>query len=158
MSKRIARELHIGNLVIGGGRLPVLQSMCNTETRDIAATAAQMVRLEQAGCQIIRVAVPDLEAAAAIAQLKQCTSMPIVADIHFDYRLALAAAEAGAVKIRINPGNIGEKKNIKAVADCCRQRGIPIRIGVNGGSVDRDLKEKYCVCADTLYLSQHGSL
>ena len=153
MEKRIARELRIGDLTIGGGRLPVIQSMCNTDTRDIEATAAQMARLEKAGCQIIRVAVPDLEAAQAIYQLKQRTSMPIVADIHFDHTLALAAAEAGVDKIRINPGNIGEKANIKAVADCCRQRGIPIRIGVNGGSVDRDLKEKYGVCADTLYLS-----
>ena len=153
MNKRISRELRIGDVIIGGGRLPVLQSMCSTDTRDIAATAAQMARLEQAGCQIVRVAVPDLEAAAAIGELKKRTSMPIVADIHFDYRLALAAAEAGAAKIRINPGNIGDKSNIKAVADCCRSRGIPIRIGVNGGSVDRDLKEKYGVCADTLYLS-----
>jgi len=158
MKKRVSRELRIGDVIIGGGRLPVLQSMCNTDTRDIAATAAQMARLEQAGCQIIRVAVPDLEAAAAIGELKKHTGMPIVADIHFDYRLALAAAEAGAAKIRINPGNIGEKRNIKAVADCCRSRGIPIRIGVNGGSVDRDLKEKYGVCADTLFLSAQRNL
>ena len=135
--------MNIGGAVIGGGAPVAIQSMCSTATEDVAATVAQILRLEQAGCQIIRVAVPTMEAAAAIGAIKKAIHIPLVADIHFDYRLALRCAAEGVDKIRINPGNIGSKERVRAVADACRERGIPIRIGVNGGSLEKELLTRY---------------
>ena len=130
-------------MTVGGGAPVAIQSMCNTRTQDVEATVAQIHALEQAGCEIIRVAVPDMAAAEAIPAIKERISIPLVADIHFDYRLALKCAEGGIDKIRINPGNIGKQERVRAVADACRERGIPIRIGVNGGSMEKDLLRKY---------------
>ena len=135
--------MNIGGVVIGGGAPVAIQSMCSTATEDVAATVAQILRLEQAGCQIIRVAVPTMEAAAAIGAIKKAIHIPLVADIHFDYRLALLCVDGGVDKIRINPGNIGSKDRVRAVADACRERNIPIRVGVNGGSLEKDLVQKY---------------
>ena len=135
--------MNIGGVIIGGGAPVAIQSMCSTATEDVAATVAQILRLEQAGCQIIRVAVPTMEAAAAIGQIKKAIHIPLVADIHFDYRLALRCAAEGVDKIRINPGNIGAKERVRAVAEACREHRIPIRIGVNGGSLEKPLLEKY---------------
>jgi (E)-4-hydroxy-3-methylbut-2-enyl-diphosphate synthase len=137
------KQINVGGVKIGGGAPVTVQSMTNTKTGDVAATVAQIKRLEAAGCDIVRVAVPDMEAARAIGEIKAQIAIPLVADIHFDHRLALMAAEAGADKIRINPGNIGGEDNVRAVADMCRKRGIPIRIGVNGGSLERDLLEAF---------------
>lgn len=137
------REISIGDVTIGGGNPVAVQSMTNTKTEDAGATAAQIHRLEQAGCDIVRVAVPTMEAAEAIAQIKRQVSVPVVADIHFDYRLAIAAVMHGADKIRINPGNIGSRERIQAVVDKCRERDIPIRVGVNSGSLEKHLLEKY---------------
>lgn len=139
------REISIGAVTIGGGNPVAVQSMTNTKTEDAGATAAQIHRLEQAGCDIVRVAVPTMEAAEAIAQIKRQVSVPVVADIHFDYRLAIAAVKHGADKIRINPGNIGSRERIQAVVDKCRERDIPIRVGVNSGSLEKHLLEKYGV-------------
>ena len=135
--------MNIGGVVIGGGAPVVIQSMCSTATEDVAATVAQILRLEQAGCQIIRVAVPTMEAAAAIGAIKRAIHIPLVADIHFDYRLALRCAAEGVDKIRINPGNIGSHERVRAVAETCREHHIPIRIGVNGGSLEKPLLAKY---------------
>ena len=135
--------MNIGGVVIGGGAPVAIQSMCNTATEDVAATVAQILRLEQAGCQIIRVAVPTMEAAAAIGAIKKAIHIPLVADIHFDYRLALRCAAEGVDKIRINPGNIGSHERVRAVAETCREHRIPIRIGVNGGSLEKPLLAKY---------------
>ncbi len=137
------KEVRIGDVRIGREFPIAVQSMTNTKTEDIQATVGQILELEKAGCEIIRVAVPDREAAGAIAGIKKGIHIPLVADIHFDYRLALAAVENGADKIRINPGNIGSKDRIKAVTDACKERGVPIRVGVNGGSVEKHLLEKY---------------
>lgn len=137
------REISIGDVTIGGGNPVAVQSMTNTKTEDSGATVAQIHRLEQAGCDIVRVAVPTMEAAEAIAQIKHQVSVPVVADIHFDYRLAIAAVKHGADKIRINPGNIGSRERIQAVVDKCRERDIPIRVGVNSGSLEKHLLEKY---------------
>ncbi len=137
------REISIGDVTIGGGNPVAVQSMTNTKTEDAGATAAQIHRLEQAGCDIVRVAVPTMEAAEAIAQIKRQVSVPVVADIHFDYRLAIEAVTHGADKIRINPGNIGSRERIQAVVDKCRERDIPIRVGVNSGSLEKHLLEKY---------------
>ena len=137
------RKVNIGNVTIGGGCPIAIQSMTNTKTRDVSATVAQIHRLEAAGCEIIRCAVPDKEAAAALYDIKKEISIPLVADIHFDFRLAIAAMEAGADKIRINPGNIGSREKIKAVVDCAKERNIPIRVGVNSGSLEKELVEKY---------------
>ncbi len=133
----------IGDRVIGGGNPILIQSMTNTKTEDVAATAGQINRLAAAGCDIIRCAVPTPEAAAALAEIKKQIAIPLVADIHFDYRLAIAAIENGADKIRINPGNIGDNEKVRAVVDCAKERGIPIRVGVNSGSLEKDLVEKY---------------
>ena len=138
-----SKQIKCGSVLIGGGAPVTVQSMTNTKTEDVEKTAAQIERLRAAGCDIVRVAVPTMEAARAIAQLKERTSLPIVADIHFDYRLALEAAAAGADKIRINPGNIGSEDRVKAVVKACRERNLPIRIGVNGGSLEKELKAKY---------------
>ncbi len=143
--------INVGGVKIGGGAPISVQSMTSTLTADVEATSAQIKRLEEAGCEIVRVAVPDMAAAEAIAELKKRTKLPIVADIHFDYKLALAAAKAGVDKIRINPGNIGSSDRVRVVVDACKERAIPIRIGVNGGSVHRDLIKKYGgVTADAL--------
>ena len=128
---------------MGGGAAVSIQSMCNTPTEDVNATVRQIQRLEQAGCEIVRVAVPTEEAARAIPNIKAAIHIPLVADIHFDYRLALLCVDGGVDKIRINPGNIGPKDRVRAVADACRERNIPIRVGVNGGSLEKDLVQKY---------------
>ena len=139
----MSKQTNIGGVIIGGGAPVAIQSMCSTATEDVAATVAQILRLEQAGCQIIRMAVPTMEAASAIGQIKKAIHIPLVADIHFDYRLALRCAAEGVDKIRINPGNIGAKERVRAVAEACREHRIPIRIGVNGGSLEKPLLEKY---------------
>ena len=139
----MSRQMNIGGVIIGGGADIAIQSMCNTATEDVAATVAQILRLEQAGCQIIRVAVPTMAAAAAIGRIKKTIHIPLVADIHFDYKLALRCAAEGVDKIRINPGNIGAQERVKAVAEACREHHIPIRIGVNGGSLEKPLLAKY---------------
>ena len=133
----------VGNVPIGGGAPVVIQSMLNTKTTDVAGSLEQLRRLKEAGCQIARLAVPNMEAARSFAEICKENELPLVADIHFDYKLAIAAAEGGAAKIRINPGNIGGEDRVKAVVDVCRDKKIPIRIGVNGGSLDQKLLEKY---------------
>ncbi len=137
------KVIHIGDRVIGGGNPVLIQSMTNTRTEDVSATVAQIRRLEEAGCEIIRSTVPTLEAAKALSEIKKQIHIPIVADIHFDYKMAIAAMENGADKIRINPGNIGSKDRIAAVVSCAKERNIPIRVGVNSGSLEKDLVEKY---------------
>ena len=137
------KVIRIGDRVIGGGNPILIQSMTNTRTEDIEATVAQTLRLEQAGCEIIRCTVPTPEAAAAIAEIKKQIHIPLVADIHFDYKMAIAAMENGADKIRINPGNIGGKTRIEEVVRCAREHQVPIRVGVNSGSLERNLVEKY---------------
>ena len=139
----MSRQMNIGGVTIGGGAAVAIQSMCSTRTEDVAATVAQILRLEQAGCEIVRVAVPTMEAARAIGQIKKAIHIPLVADIHFDYRLALQCAAEGVDKIRINPGNIGSQERVRAVAEACRLHHIPIRIGVNGGSLEKPLLEQY---------------
>lgn len=137
------KQIKVGGIYVGGGAPVTVQSMTNTKTENVSDTVAQIKRLEAAGCDIVRLAVPTMEAALAIEKIKEQVSVPIVADIHFDYRLAVAAAEAGADKIRINPGNIGGEDRVRAVVDICRKRDIPIRIGVNGGSLEKPLLAKY---------------
>ena len=137
------RKVRIGDVVIGGGSPVAIQSMTNTKTEDVEATVNQIKELEAAGCDIIRCAVPTMEAAEAIAQIKKLISIPLVADIHFDYRLAIAAMENGADKIRINPGNIGDISKVKAVVDVAKEKNIPIRVGVNSGSLEKNILEKY---------------
>ncbi|MDE6455770.1 MAG: flavodoxin-dependent (E)-4-hydroxy-3-methylbut-2-enyl-diphosphate synthase, partial [Dysosmobacter sp.] len=139
----MTKRLMVGGVPVGGGAAVSIQSMCNTKTGDAAATVAQIKALEAAGCEIIRVAVPDQAAAEAVDKIKEQISIPLVADIHFNYKLALACAERGIDAIRINPGNIGGEEKVKAVADACRLRGIPIRVGVNGGSLEKGLRAKY---------------
>ncbi|NJL58273.1 MAG: flavodoxin-dependent (E)-4-hydroxy-3-methylbut-2-enyl-diphosphate synthase [Desulfobacteraceae bacterium] len=143
INRKHSKEIRIGNVSIGGHAPIAVQSMCNTMTQDIAATVAQIRALESAGCEVIRVAVPDEEAASAISQIKSQISIPLVADIHFDYKLAIASAKAGADGLRFNPGNIGSQKNVKALVDCAKDLNIPIRIGVNSGSLEKDILEKY---------------
>ena len=139
----MTKVVKIGDRVIGGGNPILIQSITNTKTEDVAATVAQIQALTAAGCDIIRCAVPTMEAAEALTEIKKQVSIPVVADIHFDYRLALAAIEHGADKIRINPGNIGSTERVRAVVDAAKERGIPIRVGVNSGSLEKDLVEKY---------------
>ncbi len=139
----MTRQIKVGNVLIGGGAPVVIQSMLNTKTTDVEGSLAQIRQLKTAGCQIARLAIPNQEAAAAFGQICKESPLPLVADIHFDYKLAIAAAEAGASKIRINPGNIGGEDRVKAVVDVCKEKKIPIRIGVNGGSLDKVLLEKY---------------
>lgn len=141
--KRLSRAVRVGNLEIGGNNPIAVQSMTNIDTADIPAVTEQLKALQAAGCHIVRFAVNSMEAVKAIPVYKTVTDMPLVADIHFDYRLAVEAAEAGIDKIRINPGNIGAEENIKAVVNACRQKNIPIRIGINGGSLEKDLLAKY---------------
>lgn len=137
------KEIQIGEVKIGAGNPIVIQSMTNTKTEDVKATAEQILALEKAGCEIVRCAVPTIEAARALKEIKEQIHIPLVADIHFDYRLAIASVENGADKIRINPGNIGSKERIQAVVDCCKEKNIPIRVGVNSGSLEKNLVEKY---------------
>lgn len=143
MAREATKEIKIGNKVIGGGNPVLIQSMTNTKTEDVSATVEQIQKLEGAGCDIIRCAVPDMEAAKALMEIKKHIKIPLVADIHFDYRLAIAAMEHGADKIRINPGNIGAKERLLAVVKEAKDRNIPIRVGVNSGSLEKDLVEKY---------------
>ena len=139
----MTRQINVGGVIIGGGAPVVIQSMLNTKTTDVEGSLAQIRQLHEAGCQIARLAVPNMEAARGFAEICKESPLPLVADIHFDYKLAIAAAEGGAAKIRINPGNIGGEDRVKAVVDVCRDKKIPIRIGVNGGSLDKKLLEKY---------------
>ncbi len=157
----MSKAVHIGNVKIGGGAPVAIQSMTNTKTGDVSATVAQIKELEKAGCDIVRCAVPDEEAAVAIEKIKENISIPLVADIHFDYRLALMAMERGVDKVRINPGNIGSEEGVKAVAEEAKRRNIPIRIGVNSGSVEKNILAKYgAPTADALVESgeQHIAL
>ena len=139
----MTKQIKVGNVAIGGGAPVSIQSMCNTRTEDAEATVAQIHRLEEAGCELVRVTVPTMEAAEALSAIKENIRIPLVADIHFDYRLAVEAAARGADAIRINPGNIGGEERVKAVVDACRAHGLPIRIGVNGGSLEKELLAKY---------------
>lgn len=143
IKRRKTRVVKIGNVLIGGDNPIAIQSMCNTKTSDVDATVKQILELEAAGCEIIRVAVPDMKAAEAIAEIKKQIHIPLVADIHFDYRLALKAIESGVDKLRINPGNIGGEDRVKAVVEAAKAKKIPIRIGVNSGSLEKDILEKY---------------
>ena len=137
------REVRIGDRVIGGGNPILIQSMTNTRTEDVDATVEQILRLEKAGCELIRSTVPTMEAAAALSEIKKKIHIPLIADIHFDYKLAIAAIENGADKIRINPGNIGSEEKVRAVVDAARERSVPIRVGVNSGSLEKELVRKY---------------
>ena len=139
----MTKQLFVGKVPVGGGAPVSIQSMCNTKTDDVAATVAQIKELEAAGCEIIRVAIPDQAAAEAVDKIKEQIHIPLIADIHFNYKFALECAERGIDAIRINPGNIGAEENVKAVADMCNRKNIPIRIGVNGGSLEKELVEKY---------------
>ena len=139
----MTRQITVGNVKIGGGAPVSIQSMLNTKTTDVEGSLRQIKELYTAGCEIARLAVPDMDAAKGFAEIASASPLPLVADIHFDYRLAIAAAEGGAAKIRINPGNIGGEERVKAVVDCCKEKHIPIRIGVNGGSLEKKLLEKY---------------
>lgn len=151
------RIVNIGGVKIGGDNPVAIQSMCNTDTRDVKATVNQIYELENAGCEIIRVAVPDMVAAKAVADIKKQIHIPLVVDIHFDYRLALECMKNGADKVRINPGNIGDRDRVKQVVEMAKEREIPIRIGVNGGSLERELLQKYGgVTADALVESAMG--
>jgi len=153
----MTKQLFVGNVPVGGGAPVSIQSMCNTKTHDVEATVEQILRLEEAGCEIIRIAIPDEAAALAVDRIKENIHIPLIADIHFNFRYALMCAERGIDAIRINPGNIGAAENVKAVADACRQRNIPIRIGVNGGSLEKELRAKYGgVTAEALVESAMG--
>lgn len=151
------RKINVGGIDIGGGAAVSVQSMCNTKTWDVEATVAQIRAMKAAGCDIVRIAIPDMKSACAVSEIKERVDMPLVADIHFDYRLALEAAARGIDKIRINPGNIGGEENVKAVAEACKKRGIPIRIGVNAGSLEKRLLEKYGhPCPEAMIESAEG--
>ena len=143
MLRTQTRSFKVGNLTLGGNNHVIIQSMCNTKTKDVEATVQQILQLEEAGCEMIRVAIFDQEDAKAIAKIKEAIHIPLIADIHFDYKLALIAIENGIDKIRINPGNIGSIDKVKAVVEACQNKHIPIRIGVNGGSLEKDILEKY---------------
>ena len=153
----MTKQIKIGSVAVGGGAPVAIQSMCNTTTADVEATVEQIHRLEEAGCEIVRVAVPDQAAAAAVGRIRSRIHIPLVADIHFDYKLALQCVDSGIDKIRINPGNIGAEERVKAVVDACRKNAIPIRIGVNGGSLEKPLLRKYGgVTAEALAESAFG--
>ena len=155
----MTKQIMVGTVPVGGGAPVSIQSMTNTRTDDAEATIAQIRALATAGCDIVRVAVPDMEAARAVGKIKEESPIPVVVDIHFDYKLALEAIAAGADKVRINPGNIGGEDRVKAVADACRLRGIPIRIGVNGGSLEKELLAKYGkVCPEAMVESAFGHI
>jgi (E)-4-hydroxy-3-methylbut-2-enyl-diphosphate synthase len=148
--RRKTRQICVGKVKVGSASQVSVQSMTNTQTQNVDATVGQILSLEKAGCEIVRVAVPDMEAALAIAQIKDRIHIPLIADIHFDFRLALAAAEAGSDALRINPGNIGEQKKIQAVVDCARAHKIPIRVGVNAGSLEREIEKRLGTTADAM--------
>lgn len=155
----MTKQIKVGNVLVGGGAPVSIQSMTNTRTDDVEATLRQIRELAAAGCQIVRVAVPDMAAAKAVGKIKEQCPLPLVVDIHFDYKLALEAIAAGADKVRINPGNIGGEDRVKAVADACRQKNIPIRIGVNGGSLEKSLLAKYGgVCPEAMVESAFGHI
>ena len=155
----MTRQIMVGPVPVGGGAPVTIQSMCNTSTADVEATLRQIRALAAAGCEIVRVAVPDLEAARAVGKIKEQCPIPLVVDIHFDYKLALECVAAGADKVRINPGNIGGEDHVKAVARACAQRGIPIRIGVNGGSLEKPILAKYGgVCPEAMVESAFGHI
>jgi (E)-4-hydroxy-3-methylbut-2-enyl-diphosphate synthase len=155
----MTRQISVGGVLVGGGAAVSIQSMCNTRTNDVDATVAQILCLEAAGCQIIRVAVPDMAAARAVGAIRERIHIPLVVDIHFDYKLALECVAAGCDKVRINPGNIGGEDRVRAVAAACRARNIPIRIGVNGGSLEKPLLAKYGgVTAEALVESAFGHI
>ena len=155
----MTKQINVGGVLIGGGAPVTIQSMTNTPTQDAAATLRQIRELAAAGCEIVRVAVPDMEAARAVGKIKESSPIPVVMDIHFDYKLALEAIAAGADKVRINPGNIGGEDKVKAVADACRQRGIPIRIGVNGGSLEKPILARYGkICPEAMVDSAFGHI
>jgi (E)-4-hydroxy-3-methylbut-2-enyl-diphosphate synthase len=159
--ERISKKvIYVGGIAIGGNHPVTIQSMCNTLTQDIEKTVTQINQLTEAGCQIIRVAVPNMEAAQAISEIKKQISIPIIADIHFDYRLAIESIKSGVDALRLNPGNIGSENNVKAVIDHAKERRIPIRIGVNSGSLQKDKLEKYGVCAQAIVESalEHVSI
>ena len=139
----MTKQIKVGNVDIGGGAPVSIQSMLNTRTTDVEGSLSQLRALAAAGCEIARLAVPDMDAAEGFRRIAEHSPLPLVADIHFDYKLAIAAAEAGAANIRINPGNIGGEDRVKAVVDCCKAHHIPIRIGVNGGSLEKSLLQKY---------------
>ena len=143
MKRTETRKIMVGNVQIGGQNKVIIQSMCNTKTKNVEDTVNQILKLEKAGCEIIRVACLDIEDAKAIKKIKEKIHIPIVADIHYDYRIALEAINSGVDKVRINPGNIGAEERVKAVVDKCKENNIPIRIGVNAGSLEKDLLEKY---------------
>ena len=153
----MTKKLFVGKVAVGGGAPVSIQSMCNTKTDDVAGTVAQIKKLTEAGCEIIRVAIPDMAAAEAVDKIKERIDIPLIADIHFNHKLALEVARRGIDGIRINPGNIGAEENVKAVADICREKSIPIRIGVNGGSLEKELRAKYGgVTAEALVESAMG--
>ena len=155
----MTKQIHVGSVAVGGGAPVSIQSMTNTRTDDVEATLKQIRELAAAGCDIVRVAVPDMAAARAVGKIKEQCPIPLVVDIHFDYKLALEAIAAGADKVRINPGNIGGEDRVKAVADACRQKNIPIRIGVNGGSLEKPLLAKYGgVCPEAMVESAFGHI
>ena len=142
-NRKNTRVINVGGVQIGGQNKVIIQSMTNTKTNDVKSTVEQILKLESVGCQIVRVACPTIDDAKAIKEIKKQIHIPIVADIHFDYKIALEAIKNGVDKIRINPGNIGSKDKVKAVVEACKKKGIPIRIGVNSGSIEKDLLEKY---------------
>ena len=155
----MTKQISAGGVIIGGGAPVTIQSMTNTPTQDVEATLRQIRELAAAGCEIVRVAVPDMEAARAVGKIKEDSSIPVVVDIHFDYKLALEAIAAGADKVRINPGNIGGEDRVKAVAQACRLHKIPIRIGVNGGSLEKDILTKYGkICPEAMVESAFGHI
>ena len=155
----MTRQINVGGVLIGGGAPVTIQSMTNTPTQDVTATVDQIKKLAAAGCEIVRVAVPDMEAARAVGKIKERSSIPVVVDIHFDYKLALEAIAAGADKVRINPGNIGGEDRVKAVADACRLHNIPVRIGVNGGSLEKSILAKYGkICPEAMVESAFGHI
>ena len=157
--RKKTRVVTCGNVKIGGDNPISVQSMANTDTRDAKATIAQIKRLEEAGCELVRVAVPDMEAAEKIAEIKAGINIPLIADIHFDYRLALKAIEQGIDGVRINPGNIGDKERVREVVEACKANNIGIRIGVNGGSLEKHLLEKYGEpCAEAMVESAMGHI
>ena len=159
MKRENTKQIKVGSVAVGGGAPVSVQSMCNTKTWDVEATVSQILAFEEAGCDIVRVAIPDMRAAEAVSAIKERIHIPLVGDIHFDYRLALEAAARGIDKIRINPGNIGGEENVKAVAEACRKRHIPIRIGVNAGSLEKRLLEKYGhPCPEALVESAQGHI
>ncbi len=148
--RRQTRQISVGSVTVGSDSPVSVQSMTHTKTEDVQATVKQILALEKAGCEIIRVAVPDMEAAGAIEKIRQKISIPIIADIHFDYRLAIASAKAGVNALRINPGNIGERKKIKAVVDCAKEYGISIRVGVNAGSLEKHIEKRLGTTAEAM--------